>query len=348
MRSTSRAGSGISIGYEYMKLTQREPGSTWTMSPESSASPGRASAAPGRRRSGRRAAAASGRPRASRASPVPESIDGVGPHGPTRGRRVDQDRAVEPVRPLDHRRVVVRMRDRDRAQAAARLDERRHSSSSGTQSQRTLPPGDSTSSARCADPELGLGADARQPRLLVANTARCVVAELLVASPTAGPRPGRTGARPRRSGTPRGGASDSGNCVPHVLQRNDGVTGGRGTSTTSIRRRSRRRRRPAVRPLASTCRLEHGVVVDLTRVSGIPRAGHSHDERERPGGGSGHSQNDTSHRRPPPPPPRGMSSGPAGGSSGSCGNRDRATSPSCRRRTARRSRSASWSDGAFR
>ena len=39
MRSTSRAGSGISIGYEYMKLTQRPPGSTWTMSPESSASP---------------------------------------------------------------------------------------------------------------------------------------------------------------------------------------------------------------------------------------------------------------------------------------------------------------------
>ena len=76
-----------------------------------------ASAARCRPRSARRSGSASARRRASCVSPAQNSKRRVRAHHPLRGRRRAGDRAVEAVRPLDHRRVVVRVRDRDRVRA---------------------------------------------------------------------------------------------------------------------------------------------------------------------------------------------------------------------------------------
>src|SRR2546423_14075431 len=106
-----------------MKLTQRRSWTTWTMSPERSASPAAQCRTvppakwPPRRRSVRPSPS-------SRVSPFQELDPLVRAHHPLAVGRVQVDGRVEGARPLDHRRVVVRMRDRDRADPAELLDPR--------------------------------------------------------------------------------------------------------------------------------------------------------------------------------------------------------------------------------
>ena len=105
-----------------MNDTQPRSGITWTMSPESrSPGPVQDGAA------GEVAAAADQRQVLAEvvglARPVLDHR--VVAHHPLAVGLVQQHRALEAVRPFDHRRVVVRVRDRDRGEPAAAVDLRR-------------------------------------------------------------------------------------------------------------------------------------------------------------------------------------------------------------------------------
>ena len=83
----------------------------------------RAAVQHGRRpRNARRSGSASSRRRGRASRPDQNRSFGSSRITHSRSASCSQHRAVEAVRPFDHRRVVVRVRDRDRVQPAARVD----------------------------------------------------------------------------------------------------------------------------------------------------------------------------------------------------------------------------------
>src|SRR5262249_60927229 len=91
--------------------------------------------------------------------------------------------AVEAVSPFHHRRVVVRMGDCDRPEPAARLDERRHPLEQGQAVPEDVAARRLEEQRALADPEAGLRADARQPRLLLADVRAVRRAHVVVLDP---------------------------------------------------------------------------------------------------------------------------------------------------------------------
>ena len=105
-----------------MNATCERSGITWMMSPTSSAP---APSAPVQDRAAAEVPAAADQRQAVaevERLAVPVLDRRVRAHDPLGVGGVQVDRAVEALRPLDHRRVVVRMRDRDRREPAAALD----------------------------------------------------------------------------------------------------------------------------------------------------------------------------------------------------------------------------------
>ena len=193
-----------------MKPTCVRSGITCTMSPESSVPRRRAGAARCRR--------AKCPPQRSSVEPaelarlaLPQLDRRVRAHDPLRVVGVQQHRALEAVRPLDHRRVVVRVRDRDRRQPAERLDglgrrlvEQRDRTPTARCRSRWARParaGRSRTAARCRS---------RSARRRRRTALTCVARQLGDRRPALPVLRAPTGARPRRSGTLAGGALGGG------------------------------------------------------------------------------------------------------------------------------------------
>ena len=155
----------------------------------------------------------------SRVSPSHSSMRAVGARDPPRVGGVQQHRAVEaraPSRPSPSSSAGARSRS-PTARRGARS--RRRSSSS---KQRHAVPHHEALAERdeqraLADREPRLGADAGQLGVL-AQLVAMRLRELVEASSSAGRPRGRTGARPRRSGSAAGGAAASGNWAAQVAQ----------------------------------------------------------------------------------------------------------------------------------
>jgi hypothetical protein len=112
-------------------------------------------------------------------------LDGIiGPHHPLAVVLVDQDRAVELVRPLDHRGVVVRMGDCDRMEAATLP----HRGDDLVVDQRLAVPEDVAvlgghQQRALGDREVGLATDPEQPGQLVADPRPMRGAQLVESCP---------------------------------------------------------------------------------------------------------------------------------------------------------------------